>query len=267
MTKAEEKRRLKIERLEAKQREIFPSSPILASEAALIRSIGAPQGGEVIGSLPAGGRGQDPDGSAVIAPLVVSADVNHRGNGQDPPTILAGSEGGVEPEAADPAVGREDGAEAFGDVLPPGVSIPTDAVLFKELAKAIRDFEPRVDARRKAIAVSRDAFSRVSYLAYEERLDKLAVVSYLLEKHLPRDKSERLPTWLQQAPPGAPRVAYLAYLEDDESDRKLRWLRTRFRLGRVDVVERAVLKFLPASPYQLPSKQRHVGGYVAFRQR
>lgn len=304
MNKAEEKRQDKTARLEEMRRQMFGpepklgpepkpgSSPMLASERDLINSFGtgdrAPEPLRSAEQVPTESRDdRDQVLREATAPptprtLIVGVGSGLHGNEKaTAPAAVVSSEGqraatdGINPHAARDVERPADPSSTEVTVEPdsrsPLVVTPSEAtgnaVLFKELAKEIRAYEYPEYTRRKAIAVTKDAFSRVSYLAYEEKLDKLEVVTYLLDRHTPKDKTERLPLWLQQAPPEADRVDYLAYLEYEDLDRRLRWLRTRFLLRRVDIVERAVAKFLAASPYQLPSKQRHVGGYMASRSR
>jgi hypothetical protein len=138
---------------------------------------------------------------------------------------------------------------------------PGDALL-EQIAQSVAAFRPASGSKRKAIAVSKDVFSRVSYLAYEKGVDKVAVLTYLLDRYLPEDKSERQPRWLSHGGEAADRLDYLSYLEDPLMAKKFRWVQVRYGLSRVHDVERIVLAHLPASPIQIPAKQRHKGGYA-----
>jgi hypothetical protein len=140
--------------------------------------------------------------------------------------------------------------------------VGTDDALLEQIAQSVAAFRPASGSKRKAIAVSKDVFSRVSYLAYEKGVDKVAVLTYLLDRYLPEDKSERQPRWLSHAGEAADRLDYLSYLEGPLMAKKFRWVQVRYGLSRVHGVERIVLAHLPASPIQIPAKQRHKGGYA-----
>jgi hypothetical protein len=133
--------------------------------------------------------------------------------------------------------------------------------LLEQLAQNVQAFRAPAGSKRKAIAVSKNVFSRVSYLAYEKGVDKVAILTYLLDRYLPEDKSERQPRWISQTNEND-HLDYLSYFEDAAMAKRLRWVQAKYGLSRVHAVERIVLAHLPASPIQIPAKQRHKGGYA-----
>ena len=76
------------------------------------------------------------------------------------------------------------------------VASPTAEVLFKELAPQIRAFRTTEPARRITVSVSEEVFSRVSHLHFVERVGKLEIMSFLMERYVPRDRPEKLPRFL-----------------------------------------------------------------------
>ena len=74
-----------------------------------------------------------------------------------------------------------------------GVLNPTTEVLFKELALQIKAFRSAEPARRITVSASEEVFSRVSHLHFVERIGKLEIMSYLMERFVPKERPEKLP--------------------------------------------------------------------------
>ena len=64
--------------------------------------------------------------------------------------------------------------------------------ILDEVAKAVRSRRrsPGVNMRRVPVLVSAEAFNRVSYASFARRLDKIEVLTYLLEKYVPSGRPE-----------------------------------------------------------------------------
>jgi hypothetical protein len=118
--------------------------------------------------------------------------------------------------------------------------------------RAAAGLNPRV-----LVKVDSDAFSRVSNVSYARRLDKIAVLTYLLAKYLPEAGREEPPAWLvQERPEDILNSFHLVYEEDSEIAPRFTWLEQRFGLLKTDIVAAIVTRYLPKSPYVVPPKRR-----------
>lgn len=132
----------------------------------------------------------------------------------------------------------------------------TIETLLDKLAEQVENFKRPPNAKRIPIAVSKDVFSRVTYLAKLRNLDKIEVLTYLLVKHMPTDPKASLPRWLGSERRGPQRTDYLSYLENEQLALGFSWLQLRAGLNKVDVIEKLILQYLPQSPFDIPAKQR-----------
>lgn len=118
--------------------------------------------------------------------------------------------------------------------------------------RAAAGLNPRV-----LVKVDSDVFSRVSNVSYARRLDKIAVLTYLLAKYLPEAGREEPPAWLvQERPEDILNSFHLVYEEDSEIAPRFTWLEQRFGLLKTDIVAAIVTRYLPKSPYVVPPKRR-----------
>lgn len=110
---------------------------------------------------------------------------------------------------------------------------------------------------RVLVKVDQDIFSRVSNVSYARRLDKIAVLTYLLARYLPEAGREEPPAWLvQERPDDILNSFHLVYQEDSEIAPRFTWLEQRFGLLKTDIVAAIVTRYLPVSPYVVPPKRR-----------
>jgi hypothetical protein len=110
---------------------------------------------------------------------------------------------------------------------------------------------------RVLVKVDQDTFSRVSNVSYARRLDKIAVLTYLLARYLPEAGREEPPAWLmQERPDDILNSFHLVYQEDSEIAPRFTWLEQRFGLLKTDIVAAIVTRYLPVSPYVVPPKRR-----------
>ena len=118
--------------------------------------------------------------------------------------------------------------------------------------RAAAGLNPRV-----LVKVDSDVFSRVSNVSYARRLDKIAVLTYLLARYLPEAGREEPPAWLvQERPEDILNSFHLVYEEDSEIAPRFTWLEQRFGLLKTDIVAAIVTRYLPKSPYVVPPKRR-----------
>ena len=77
-------------------------------------------------------------------------------------------------------------------------SDPAREALFDEIERQLRLKRRRREpgARRVTVTVSEEVFSAVSYLAYARDMDKVEVLTFLLQLHLPVAEIETIPNWL-----------------------------------------------------------------------
>jgi hypothetical protein len=100
------------------------------------------------------------------------------------------------------------------------------------------------------VTVSDEVFSAVSYLAYAREMDKVEVLSLLLQRHLPVAQIETIPNWLIKSElETTKKECHLSFFEDLDVKRSLAWLELRFELYKVDVIESIVQRYLPKAPF------------------
>ena len=126
------------------------------------------------------------------------------------------------------------------------------AIKAQRRQRAAAGLNPRV-----LVKVDSDIFSRVSNVSYARRLDKIAVLTYLLARYLPEGGREEPPAWLlQERPEDILNSFHLVYEEDSEIAPRFTWLEQRFGLLKTDIVAAIVTRYLPKSPYVVPPKRR-----------
>lgn len=191
---------------------------------------------------------------------------------EEPPTLPAGAGPVVFPAASlietsaltpEPAV--TSALEGQSAVFDP-ITGPQDSHAWFRIAEQAAAFRRSKEAARKAVAVSAEVFSRVSYLALEFNLGKIEVLSWAMGKYVPEGKLAKLPRWLvleEDAPER--KTFFLSYLEDQSLADRLRILSRVFGLQTVDVVECVVLHAFPAAPHPVPSKRRRKFNPLARR--
>ncbi len=140
------------------------------------------------------------------------------------------------------------------------VASPTAEVLFKELAPQIRAFRVAGRARRITVLVSEEVFSRVSHLHFVERVGKLEIVSFLMERFVPKDRPEKLPRFLARELEDEYQPRHLTFFEDVQLVERLDWLKARHGFTKVAVVENIVLHALPPAPFNVPPTKRRRAG-------
>jgi hypothetical protein len=140
------------------------------------------------------------------------------------------------------------------------VATPTTQVLFKELAPQIKAFRTNEPARRITVSVSEEVFSRVSHLHFVERVGKLEIMSFLMERFVPKDRPEKLPRFLARELEDEDQPRHLTFVEDLKLAERLDWLKARHALTKVAVVENIVLHALPPAPFNVPPRKRRRAG-------
>jgi hypothetical protein len=140
------------------------------------------------------------------------------------------------------------------------VASPTTEILFKELAPQIKAFRTTEPARRITVSVSEEVFSRVSHLHFVERLGKLEIMSFLMERFVPKDSPEKLPRFLARELEDEDQPRHLVFFEDLKLAERLDWLKARHGLAKVAVVENIVLHALPLAPFNVPPTKRRRAG-------
>jgi hypothetical protein len=140
------------------------------------------------------------------------------------------------------------------------VASPTAEVLFKEIAPQIRAFKVAGRARRITVSVSEEVFSRVSHLHFVERVGKLEIVSFLMERFVPKDRPEKLPRFLARELEDEYQPRHLTFFEDVQLVERLDWLKARHGFTKVAVVENIVLHALPPAPFNVPPTKRRRAG-------
>lgn len=119
--------------------------------------------------------------------------------------------------------------------------------------------EKKLPARRVAINIDSDVFSRVSHVAMSRGLDKGEVLSYLLARYLPKagiEENDVPPYMVQERSDEVLNSNHLFYAEDENISARFNWLMQRFGLLKVDIVGNIVLRYLPASPFRVPPKRK-----------
>jgi hypothetical protein len=144
--------------------------------------------------------------------------------------------------------------------------------ILDEVAKAVRSRRrsPGVNMRRVPVLVSAEAFNRVSYASFARRLDKIEVLTYLLEKYVPAGRPESAPSWLVKTDlETEEKTRHLSYAKSDDASKgegeearkedleeRFWWMQGRFSLHKVDVIEAIIMKHLPAAPFETSPKPR-----------
>jgi hypothetical protein len=140
------------------------------------------------------------------------------------------------------------------------VANPASEVLFKELAQQIRAFRPASRNRRITVTASDDVFSRVSHLHFVERVGKVEILSFLLERYVPRDRPEKLSRFLAREIQDEDQPRHLTFFEDSELAERLDWLKARHGIAKVAAIENIVLHALPPAPFNVPPIKRRRSG-------
>jgi hypothetical protein len=148
-----------------------------------------------------------------------------------------------------------------------GVLSPTTEVLFKELAAQIKAFRGAEPARRITVSASEEVFSRVSHLHFVERIGKLEIMSYLMERFVPKERPEKLPRFLTRELEDEDQPRHLTFFEDLELAERLDWLKERHGFTKVAVVENIVLHVLPPAPFNVPPTKRRRAGLAPMSTR
>jgi hypothetical protein len=144
--------------------------------------------------------------------------------------------------------------------------------ILDEVAKAVRARRrsPGVNMRRVPVLVSAEAFNRVSYASFARRLDKIEVLTYLLEKYVPSGRPESAPSWLVKTDLETDeKTRHLSYAKSEDASKsegeearkedleeRFWWLQGRFSVHKVDVIESIIMKHLPAAPFETSPKPR-----------
>jgi len=111
------------------------------------------------------------------------------------------------------------------------------------------------------VTVSDQVFSAVSYLAYAREMDKVEVLSFLLQLHLPPAEIETIPNWLIKSElETTKKECHLSFFEDLNLKHSLAWLELRFELYKVDVIESIVQRYLPKAPFLIRPETKAQGG-------
>jgi hypothetical protein len=140
------------------------------------------------------------------------------------------------------------------------VASPTAEVLFKELAPQIKAFRIVGPARRITVSVSEEVFSRVSQLHFVERVGKLEILSFLMERFVPKDRPEKLHRFLARELEDEDQPRHLTFFEDLKLAERLDWLKAKHGFTKVAVVENIVLHALPPAPFNVPPTKRRRAG-------
>ena len=140
------------------------------------------------------------------------------------------------------------------------VASPTAEVLFKELAPQIKAFKIVGPARRITVSVSEEVFSRVSQLHFVERVGKLEILSFLMERFVPKDRPEKLHRFLARELEDEDQPRHLTFFEDLKLAERLDWLKAKHGFTKVAVVENIVLHALPPAPFNVPPTKRRRAG-------
>jgi hypothetical protein len=138
-------------------------------------------------------------------------------------------------------------------------SDPAREALFDEIERQLRSKRRRREpgARRVTVTVSEEVFSAVSYLAYAREMDKVEVLSFLLQLHLPAAEIETIPNWLIKSDlETTKKECHLSFFEDLNLKHSLAWLELRFELYKVDVIESIVQRYLPKAPFLVRPKRK-----------
>jgi len=144
--------------------------------------------------------------------------------------------------------------------------------ILDEVAKAVRSRRrsPGVNMRRVPVLVSAEAFNRVSYASFARRLDKIEVLTYLLEKYVPAGRPESAPSWLVKTDlETEEKTRHLSYAKSEDASKgegeearkedleeRFWWMQGRFSVHKVDVIESIIMKHLPAAPFETAPKPR-----------
>ena len=160
------------------------------------------------------------------------------------------------------ADGREEESPKELEPRSPAASAasPIAEVLFKEIGPQIKAFRTTEPARRITVTVSEEVFSRVSHLHFVERVGKLEIMSFLMERYVPKDRPEKLPRFLAREIEDEDQPRYLTFFEDLKLAERLDWLKARHGFTKVAVVENIVRHALPPAPFKVPPTKRRRAG-------
>lgn len=144
--------------------------------------------------------------------------------------------------------------------------------ILDEVAKAVRSRRrsPGVNTRSVPVLVSAEAFNRVSYASFARRLDKIEVLTYLLEKYVPSGRPESAPGWIVKTDlETEEKTRHLSYAKSEDTakdegeesrkedlEERFWWLQGRFSVHKVDVIEAIIMKHLPPAPFETSPKPR-----------
>lgn len=144
--------------------------------------------------------------------------------------------------------------------------------ILDEVAKAVRSRRrsPGANTKSVPVLVSAEAFDRVSYASFARRLDKIEVLTYLLQKYVPSGRPESAPAWLVKTDVETEeKTRYLSYAKTEgaskgegeeprkeDLEERFWWLQGRFSVHKVDVIEAIIMKHLPAAPFETSPKPR-----------
>lgn len=132
-------------------------------------------------------------------------------------------------------------------------------LLLDEIASQVRARRKAngTPGRRISATVSEDSFNRVSHAAFARRLDKVEVLTYLLDRYVPKGRPTEIPSWLSQSEVEIEgRSRHLPFSKDDDLQDRLHWLQYRFSLVQVDIIENIIQKHLPVAPFSIKPKLR-----------
>jgi hypothetical protein len=160
------------------------------------------------------------------------------------------------------ADGREEESPKELEPRSPAASVasPIAEVLFKEIGPQIKAFRTTEPARRITVTVSEEVFSRVSHLHFVERVGKLEIMSFLMERYVPKDRPEKLPRFLVREIEDEDQPRYLTFFEDLKLAERLDWLKAKHGFTKVAVVENIVRHALPPAPFKVPPTKRRRAG-------
>lgn len=125
-------------------------------------------------------------------------------------------------------------------------------------AEEMAKYRKPADATKNNVRVTERVFSCVTDYSIIRGVDKVNVVSYLLNVHLPKklQSAKGMPEYLLKEPPEGPRNRDLTFFEDPALTERLSWLSSTHGLPRVDIIENIILSNLPTVEKKYPPKRR-----------
>ena len=102
----------------------------------------------------------------------------------------------------------------------------------------------------------------MSHFSFVERLGKIEILTFLLDRFVPKEGSDKAPRWLVRSPGEATGIRRLTYFEDAKLNARLLLLKDWHGLSKVTVIENIVVQALPASPRNVPPAKRKRAGLV-----